>query len=77
MNHVILVETDDSFVITVDKKTADRFAIARAVQELEREAPDYSQIPVASDKEQAEVEQSLAAMTEEDWEPGMVFVREL
>ncbi len=77
MNHVELLETEDTFVITVEKKTADRFAVARAVHILEAENLDFSHIPFISDDEQADIVRSLESMSDEEKEIGMIHFIEI
>jgi hypothetical protein len=73
MRNVEVAETDDTFVILVDKHAVNRFTVERAVDVLESK-PDYSHIPVASDEEQADIVRSLLAMTDEEREPSDLTV---
>ncbi|HET6401431.1 MAG TPA: hypothetical protein VFH95_08540 [Candidatus Kapabacteria bacterium] len=72
MRNVELAETDDTFVILVDKHQVDRFTVERAVTVLER---DFSHIPAASDEEQADIVRSLEAMTDEERKPSDLVIR--
>jgi hypothetical protein len=74
MRSVELAETDDTFVILVDKRSVNRFMIDRVVTALESE-PDYSHIPMASDEEQADIIRSLEAMTEDERMPSDLVIR--
>jgi len=76
MHNVEVAETEDTFVILVDKSSVNRFTIDRAVTVLESE--DYSHIPVASDEEQADIVRSLEAMTDEERMPSdMIITRSI
>jgi hypothetical protein len=68
MHNVEVAETEDTFVILVDKSSVNRFTVERAVNVLE--STDYSHIPVASDEEQADIVRSLEAMTDEERMPS-------
>ena len=68
MHNVEVAETEDTFVILVDKSSVNRFTIDRAVSVLE--SSDYSHIPMASDEEQADIVRSLEAMTDEERMPS-------
>ena len=74
MRNIEIAETDDTFVILVDKNAVDRFAVERAVIVLEREA-DFSHIPLASDEEQEDIVRSLEAMTDEERMPSDLVIK--
>lgn len=72
MKHVELVETEDKYIITVQKKFLIPFALERALRTLQDAKPEQPHIPFISDEEQADIVQSLEAMTDEDREIGMI-----
>ena len=64
MRHVEIAETEETYVILVDKEDIDRARIEQAAQVLEGD--DFPHIPFVDDEEQAEIAQGLVSMTEED-----------
>ena len=72
MRNVELAETDDTYVILVDKASVHRFTVDQALNLLEED--EFAHIPLASDEEQADVVRSLEAMTEEERMPSDLVI---